>query len=141
MWRTARLYGDGRLEVRDSPTKAQDKILREFEGHLTQEELEGVGAEITNSRLYAFTNEIAEAKERATGRGRPFASESTPTDFKISWIDSATRDQTEGVTEFHLTYGGAETLMYPEILEYAAAHRLALRLLNVGESTCKGCDQ
>lgn len=140
-WRTARLYGDGRLEVRDSTDKGRTKITRAFDWELTEEAFAAVTQEIEDSGLYAFNDQIAAARELATGKGKRFASESAPTHFKISWLDSSSHDRKEKVTEFLLTYGGAESLLYPEIQEYAAAQRLVIRLLSVNAKECRGCSQ
>ena len=140
-WRTARVYGDGRLEVRDTVTKNQADAMKQFSLQLTAEEIAEIWREVVSSGLFEFSNERAASKERATGRARPLFSEPAPTDFTISSIDEASSERAERVAKFHLTYGGAEHLAYPEIAEYAAANRLSIRLLSAKAPACDGCAQ
>lgn len=138
-WRTARLYGDGRVELRDSPTRDQSKILREYSGQLSDQEFELLWQDLVESGLYEFDKDSFLEKERATGKGPRGASQSVPTHLKFSWKDPSTK--VERTNSLVLTYGASETLVYPEVPEYAAASRIIRRLLDSSDLPCKGCSR
>lgn len=140
-WRMARLFGDGRLEIADYNGNDTEHPKLRFEQRLSPDALDIVTADITASGLLSFSEQVARAKEQATGRPAPIVSEAAPTYFKISWTDIASAGKkTEKETRFALTYGGVEARIYPEVQEYQAAQRLILRLLAVSESQCEGCN-
>lgn len=141
-WRKARLFGDGRLEIADYDGNDTEHPKLRFEQRLSPDVLDIVTKDIAASGLLDFSEQVAKAKEGATGRPAPVVSEAAPTYFNISWtdVDNAGK-KAENTTRFALTYGGFEARIYPEVPEYQAAERLILRLLAVSASQCEGCNR
>ena len=140
--RVAKLFGDGRLEVSDFDLQDLAHAKHQFHWQLTPEVLEAVEEEIATAELHLFSEAAGKAKERATGRAMPSVDDAGPVRFKISWLEVGEgNSKTAKRTEFGLMYGGAESKIYPEIPEYAAAQRLIMRLLLVSDTECRGCQQ
>lgn len=139
LWRRARLYGDGRLEIAEFADRDLDHATKTFQWSLSEVAFEEVRMEIEESRLHLFDDEAASTRVKSLDRVPPYVSEVAPTSIRLTWRDATSKRDREQISKLTLTYGGLESRLYPEIAEFEAANKLIIRVLSVTEQECTWC--